>query len=75
MADSMDQVQLRVEQERQRNIQKALARKPAVSSFYCESCGAPIPEARRAAVPGVELCVTCQEITELKGKHYNGGAV
>ncbi|MBN6344807.1 TraR/DksA family transcriptional regulator, partial [Salmonella enterica subsp. enterica serovar Enteritidis] len=25
--------------------------------------------------PGVQLCITCQEIAELKGKHYNGGAV
>ncbi|MCV5633249.1 TraR/DksA family transcriptional regulator, partial [Escherichia coli] len=25
--------------------------------------------------PGVQCCVTCQEIAELKGKHYNGGAV
>lgn len=27
----------------------------------CEECDAPIPEARRKAVPGVRLCVTCQE--------------
>ncbi|MCK9538624.1 DksA/TraR family C4-type zinc finger protein [Dokdonella sp.] len=27
----------------------------------CEECDAPIPQARRAAVPGVRLCVTCQE--------------
>lgn len=26
----------------------------------CEECGAPIPEARRAALPGVRLCVDCQ---------------
>jgi len=26
----------------------------------CEECDAPIPEARREAVPGVRLCVTCQ---------------
>ena len=26
----------------------------------CEECDAPIPEARRAAVPGVRLCVACQ---------------
>jgi len=26
----------------------------------CEECGASIPEARREAVPGVRLCVTCQ---------------
>lgn len=30
----------------------------------CEECGDPIPEARRAAVPGVRLCVTCQQKQE-----------
>jgi phage/conjugal plasmid C-4 type zinc finger TraR family protein len=28
---------------------------------HCESCDAPIPAARRQAVPGVRLCVACQE--------------
>ena len=32
------------------------------SSTHCEECDAPIPEARRTAVPGVRLCVKCQEI-------------
>ena len=27
----------------------------------CEECDAPIPEARRHALPGVRLCVPCQE--------------
>ena len=27
----------------------------------CEECDAPIPEARRRALPGVRLCVPCQE--------------
>lgn len=27
---------------------------------HCEECGAPIPAARRKAVPGVRLCVKCQ---------------
>lgn len=27
----------------------------------CEECEAPIPAARRAAVPGVRLCVACQQ--------------
>ncbi len=30
----------------------------------CEECDAKIPEARRKAVPGVRLCVTCQEISD-----------
>jgi phage/conjugal plasmid C-4 type zinc finger TraR family protein len=31
------------------------------SAQECDECGKPIPEARRQAVPGVRLCVTCQE--------------
>lgn len=27
----------------------------------CEECGADIPQARREAMPGVRLCVNCQE--------------
>jgi phage/conjugal plasmid C-4 type zinc finger TraR family protein len=27
---------------------------------HCEDCDAEIPQARRAAVPGVRLCVACQ---------------
>ncbi|MCF7221183.1 DksA/TraR family C4-type zinc finger protein [Marilutibacter chinensis] len=28
---------------------------------HCEECDAPIPEARRRAVPGVRLCIACQD--------------
>lgn len=28
---------------------------------FCEECGERIPEARRRALPGVRLCVACQE--------------
>jgi len=27
----------------------------------CEECGAAIPAARREAIPGVRLCIPCQE--------------
>ncbi len=27
---------------------------------HCADCGSAIPEARRAAVPGVRLCLACQ---------------
>jgi phage/conjugal plasmid C-4 type zinc finger TraR family protein len=27
----------------------------------CEGCGGPIPESRRKALPGVRLCLSCQE--------------
>jgi phage/conjugal plasmid C-4 type zinc finger TraR family protein len=40
---------------------------------HCEECDAPIPEARRKAVPGVKLCVPCQARDEEDGGHsgYN----
>lgn len=28
---------------------------------FCEECEAPIPAARRKAIPGVRLCVNCQQ--------------
>lgn len=53
MADSMDLVQLRVEEERQRHIHTARNKAPGVSRFLCIDCDAPIPAARRSALPGV----------------------
>ncbi|MBW9418379.1 MULTISPECIES: TraR/DksA family transcriptional regulator [Enterobacter cloacae complex] len=75
MADSMDLVQQRVEEQLQRHIHNARNRAPGVSLVLCIECDAPIPSARRRAIPGVQCCVTCQEIVELKGKHYTRGAV
>ena len=34
------------------------------SLTHCEECDAPIPQARRDAIPGVRLCVPCQQIEE-----------
>ena len=34
------------------------------SAKECDECGKAIPEARREAVPGVRLCVACQEIVD-----------
>jgi len=72
MADSMDLVQQRVEEQRQRHIQSARSRITAPSRFLCEECDAPIPEVRRIAIPGVVFCVICQQGEELKAKHYRG---
>ncbi len=36
------------------------------SAEFCMECDAPIPEARRLAIPGVELCVACQSALEAK---------
>ena len=39
---------------------------------HCEDCGAPIPEARRAAMPGVRLCVHCQERKDRVAVSFSG---
>ncbi|MFX2609747.1 TraR/DksA family transcriptional regulator [Enterobacter mori] len=75
MADSMDLVQQRVEEQLLRHIHNARNRAPGASRVLCIECDAPIPPARRRALPGAQCCVTCQEIVELKGKHYTRGAV
>lgn len=72
MADAMDLAQQREQEERERLISKARIRIAAPSNFLCEECDAPIPQARRIAIPGVAFCVTCQQIAELKLKHYRG---
>lgn len=72
MADAMDLAQQREQAERERLISNARSRIAAPSCFLCQECDAPIPEARRIAIPGVAFCVTCQQITELKHKHNRG---
>jgi phage/conjugal plasmid C-4 type zinc finger TraR family protein len=43
-------------------IQRIRGRLPkGPSREACEECGTSIPEARRIALPGVRLCVPCQE--------------
>ena len=34
------------------------------SSTHCEECGTVIPDARRKAIPGIRLCVSCQSELE-----------
>lgn len=42
-------------------IKRARAQLPSGPSLlHCEECGVEIPQARRAALPGVRLCVACQ---------------
>ncbi len=42
------------------------------SLSHCEECDAPIPEARRKAVPGVRLCISCQAGQEKQRKAVDG---
>ncbi|MFI8718466.1 DksA/TraR family C4-type zinc finger protein [Stenotrophomonas sp. NPDC077464] len=55
-------------------IQRARARlRHGPGLTHCEECEAPIPEARRRAVPGVRLCVRCQEAED--ASHHDAGGV
>ncbi|MBM0105588.1 DksA/TraR family C4-type zinc finger protein [Steroidobacter sp. S1-65] len=39
---------------------------------HCAHCGAGIPEARRRALPGVRLCVPCQEAEDKDNAAFTG---
>jgi phage/conjugal plasmid C-4 type zinc finger TraR family protein len=39
---------------------------------FCEECEAPIPQARRKAIPGVRLCVNCQQEKDLHKSTFAG---
>jgi phage/conjugal plasmid C-4 type zinc finger TraR family protein len=56
-----DQIDATVDDAVQRARQQ-LGKGPGLT--HCEECDAPIPAARRQAVPGVRLCVACQETAD-----------
>ena len=48
-------------------IKRAKSQLPSGPSLEsCAECGARIPEARREAMPGVRLCLSCQEAADRK---------
>ncbi|GIZ12985.1 DksA/TraR family C4-type zinc finger protein [Pseudomonas sp. NCCP-436] len=56
-----DAVQQQIDSSIEDAIARARSRLPRGESLhYCEVCDAVIPEARRQAIAGVRLCVTCQ---------------
>ncbi len=64
-----DQIDASVEdavQEARSNIQAG------ESAEFCEECDERIPEARRVAIPGVQLCVACQSSLEAKNASVGG---
>ena len=56
-----DQIDATVEDGIKR-ARSQLRRGPGLT--HCEECDAPIPEARRKAVPGARMCVACQEASD-----------
>jgi phage/conjugal plasmid C-4 type zinc finger TraR family protein len=55
-------VQQQIDDSIEDAIKRARAQLPTGPSLeHCEECGEAIPEARRQAVPGVRLCLACQD--------------
>ncbi len=54
-------------------IQRARSQLPQGPGLsHCEDCEREIPEARRKAVPGVRLCVACQEARDIEQASFSG---
>ena len=60
-------VQEQIEATVEDDVKLARSRLPAGKSFIkCQECEIEIPAARQKAVPGVRLCIQCQEELEKK---------
>ena len=54
-------------------VAQARSRLPVGQSLlHCEECDSVIPEARRKAVIGVRLCVSCQQESDKQLKKFSG---
>lgn len=54
-------------------IERAKSRLPrGPAQTHCTNCGSEIPEARRNAIPGVRLCVPCQEADDREVEQFSG---
>ena len=54
-------------------VERAKNSLPSGTSLtHCDECESAIPEARRKAVPGVRLCVSCQAELEKQEIHHSG---
>ena len=54
-------------------VERAKSRLPqGPSAVQCKECGESIPEARREALPGVQLCIACQEQADEELRHFSG---
>ncbi|MEQ4540593.1 MAG: DksA/TraR family C4-type zinc finger protein [Billgrantia sp.] len=54
-------------------LQRARSELPrGVSLTRCEECEEPIPQARREAMPGVRLCIACQNERDKRRTVHSG---
>ena len=54
-------------------VQRARSQLPqGEGTIECDKCDKTIPEVRRKAIPGVRLCVACQEIIDAEQLAFAG---
>ena len=54
-------------------VARAQSRLPqGESATHCRECAEPIPGARREALPGVQLCVKCQQKADEEVRVFSG---
>jgi phage/conjugal plasmid C-4 type zinc finger TraR family protein len=60
--ERLEQATARLQQATEQRVAAICERLPkGESRTHCSDCGSPIPEARRAALAGVQRCIDCQE--------------
>ncbi len=80
MPDDIDRAQQREEELRGDALAEHLRRHPpadpgqwqTLSARWCDRCAARIPDRRRRAVPGVQLCAECAAAAEQQQKRSRG---
>ncbi|OQX10865.1 MAG: hypothetical protein BWK73_19095 [Thiothrix lacustris] len=70
MADDIDVAAERSESERHRFI-AARVRFVGESAHECRECGNDIPELRRKALPGIQICVECAAALEAQTRQFS----
>ena len=66
-------VQEQIDETVKDGVRRAKSQLPqGPSATHCQDCGEPIPEARRAALPGVRLCVACQRRPTRRCSTFSG---
>jgi phage/conjugal plasmid C-4 type zinc finger TraR family protein len=70
MSDHIDRASEYAADMLNHRISAHVNRPVGMSAFRCEDCDQPIPEQRRQVIAGVTRCAPCQDVFELKSKHY-----
>ena len=66
-------VQEQIDASLEDEVKRARSQLPqGESALECDDCNTTIPEARRKAVPGVRLCVACQEAADQEQAAFAG---